>query len=65
MSMGVEGRLIPQWDLADRMAKSLRTAGIGVQEMADYLDVHRDAGHPAAASSARGSASDAIFRAIF
>ena len=53
MSMGVEGRLIPQWDLADRMAKSLRTAGIGVQEMADYLDVHRDAGHPAAASSAR------------
>ena len=42
MSMGVEGRLIPQWDLADRMAKSLRTAGIGVQEMADYLDVHRN-----------------------
>jgi transcriptional regulator with XRE-family HTH domain len=42
MIMGVEGRLIPQWDLADRMAKSLRTAGIGVQEMADYLDVHRN-----------------------
>jgi transcriptional regulator with XRE-family HTH domain len=34
--------LIPQWDLPDRMAKSLRTANVAVQEMADYLDVHRN-----------------------
>jgi transcriptional regulator with XRE-family HTH domain len=37
-----EGWLIPQWDLPDRMAKSLRTANIAVQDMADYLDVHRN-----------------------
>lgn len=36
------GNIIPQWDLADRIAKSLRTANISVQEMADYLDVHRN-----------------------
>lgn len=28
-------------DLADRMRKALRLSGIGVQEMADYLDVAR------------------------
>ena len=33
---------VPEWDLADRMRKSLRTAGMGVQEMADYLDVSRN-----------------------
>jgi transcriptional regulator with XRE-family HTH domain len=32
---------IPQWDTADRMRKSLRAAGIEVQEMADYLGVSR------------------------
>jgi site-specific recombinase XerD len=32
--------LVPQWDLPDRMGKSLRTANVGVQEIADYLDVH-------------------------
>jgi transcriptional regulator with XRE-family HTH domain len=31
-----------KWDLADRMAKSLRVADIGVQEMAEYLGVHRN-----------------------
>lgn len=31
----------PEWDLADRMRKALRQADIGVQEMADYLDVSR------------------------
>jgi transcriptional regulator with XRE-family HTH domain len=41
MSMA-EGWLIPQWDLPDRMNKSLRTANTGVQEIADYLDVHRN-----------------------
>lgn len=32
---------IPEWDMADRMRKSLRHADIGVQEMADYLGVDR------------------------
>ena len=32
---------VPLWDLADRMRKALRTAGLGVAEMADYLDVSR------------------------
>jgi transcriptional regulator with XRE-family HTH domain len=33
---------VPEWDLADRMRKSLRVSGVGVQEMADYLDVARN-----------------------
>ncbi len=33
---------IPRWDVADRMRKSLRDAGVGVQEMADYLEVSRN-----------------------
>lgn len=33
---------VPQWDMADRMRKALRDAGVGVQEMADYLDVGRN-----------------------
>lgn len=32
---------IPEWDLADRLRKSLRDSGLGVQEMADYLGVSR------------------------
>jgi transcriptional regulator with XRE-family HTH domain len=32
---------VPEWDLADRMRKALRVAGIGPQEMADYLGVSR------------------------
>ncbi|MDP9394381.1 MAG: helix-turn-helix domain-containing protein [Actinomycetota bacterium] len=32
---------VPEWDLADRMRKSLREADVGVQEMADYLGVGR------------------------
>ena len=32
---------VPEWDLADRMRKALRTAGVGPQEMADYLGVSR------------------------
>lgn len=35
-----QGR-IPRWDLADRLRKSLREAGLGVQEIADYLGVSR------------------------
>lgn len=31
-----------EWDLADRMRKALRLAGIGVQEIADALEVTRN-----------------------
>jgi transcriptional regulator with XRE-family HTH domain len=31
----------PQWDVADRMRKALRSADIGLQEIADYLGVSR------------------------
>ena len=33
--------LVPQFDLADRMRKALRTSGVGVSEMAEYLGVTR------------------------
>lgn len=33
---------VPEWDLADRMRKALRTSGISVGEMADYLGVGRN-----------------------
>jgi transcriptional regulator with XRE-family HTH domain len=33
--------LVPEFDLADRMRKALRTAGVGSIEMADYLGVAR------------------------
>lgn len=33
---------VPSWDEADRMRKALRHAGVGVQEMADYLGVARN-----------------------
>ena len=33
---------VPEWDLADRLRKALRTSGIGVQEIADYLGVARN-----------------------
>jgi transcriptional regulator with XRE-family HTH domain len=42
MSTSTEGLPIPPWDLADRLRKSLRISGVGVQEMADYLDVSRN-----------------------
>lgn len=32
---------VPEWDLADRMRKSLRHAGVDVQQIADYLGVSR------------------------
>ena len=34
---------IPEWDLADRMRKALRQAGISVQDIAAYLEVEIDA----------------------
>lgn len=33
--------LVPEFDLADRMRKALRTAGVGSTEIADYLGVAR------------------------
>ncbi len=33
--------LVPEFDLADRMRKALRTSGVGSMEMADYLGVTR------------------------
>ena len=33
---------IPQWDMTDRLNKSLKHAGISVQHAADYFDVHRN-----------------------
>ncbi|HEY5116221.1 MAG TPA: helix-turn-helix transcriptional regulator [Nakamurella sp.] len=33
---------IPEWDLADRLRKSLRAAGVPVAEMAEYLGVTRN-----------------------
>lgn len=30
---------VPQWDLADRLRKALRHGGVGVGQMAEYLDV--------------------------
>jgi len=40
----IEPGSVPEWDVADRMRKTLRTANLGVQEMADYLDVSRNTG---------------------
>lgn len=34
--------VVPEWDLVDRMRKALRVSGLGVQEIADYLDVSRN-----------------------
>lgn len=33
---------IPQWDMYDRMVKSLKESGMSVQDAADYFDVHRN-----------------------
>ncbi len=33
---------IPEWDMADRLAKSLRVAHLSSMEMAEYLEVHRN-----------------------
>ena len=33
---------IPQWDMYDRMAKSLKQSGMSVQDAADYFGVHRN-----------------------
>lgn len=33
---------VPEWDLADRLAKSLRQSGVAVGEMSTYLSVNRN-----------------------
>lgn len=33
---------VPEFDLADRLRKALRTSGVGVGEMAEYLGVARN-----------------------
>lgn len=33
---------MPEWDIADRLAKALRHADVDKHEMADYLGVHRN-----------------------
>jgi len=38
----ISGYRIPQWDIYDRMTKSLKECGMSVQEVADYYDVHRN-----------------------
>jgi transcriptional regulator with XRE-family HTH domain len=34
--------MIPEWDLGDRLRKSLRHAGLSTRDMAEYLGVHRE-----------------------
>jgi transcriptional regulator with XRE-family HTH domain len=41
-TIGSGGPHIPQWDMYDRMAKSLKEAGISIAEAAAYFDVHRN-----------------------
>jgi transcriptional regulator with XRE-family HTH domain len=42
MLRGMADISIPEWDIADRMRKALRVAGLSVQEIADYLGVSRN-----------------------
>lgn len=41
MSTQPDAPPVPQWDTADRMRKALRESAIGIEEMAEYLDVSR------------------------
>lgn len=42
MTISTDYALVPAWDMADRLAKSLRVADMTAGEMADYLEVHRN-----------------------
>jgi len=46
-----------EWDVADRMRKSLRVSGVGVQDMADYLGMSRNTGDIYATQHLLGHAS--------
>lgn len=39
---GQGGHAAPEWDLVDRLTKSLRIAGMSGKDMAAYLEVHRN-----------------------
>lgn len=41
MTTAVDPDRVPEWDLPDRMMKSLRVAGLRAFQMAEYLDVTR------------------------
>lgn len=41
MSEATTTTRIPEWDLSDRLRKALRESGVGVQDMAEYLEVSR------------------------
>ena len=42
MSTAPEAGYIPEWDMADRMRKTLRDNDVSVQEIAEYLGVSRN-----------------------
>lgn len=42
MSTQADHGVVPTFDLADRMRRALRYADVGVQDMADYLEVSRN-----------------------
>jgi len=42
MTSAPEPGYVPQWDMADRMRKTLRDSGISVQDVAEYLGVSRN-----------------------
>ena len=42
MSTSTEHMTVPEWDVVDRLHKSLREADMSVNEMALYLGVHRN-----------------------
>lgn len=42
MTQSIDTGTVPEFDVADRMRKALRTGNVGVQEMADYLGVARN-----------------------
>ncbi|WP_078324573.1 helix-turn-helix domain-containing protein [Mycobacteroides salmoniphilum] len=42
MTISTDYAPVPVWDMADRLAKSLRMARMTKLEMADYLEVHRN-----------------------
>ena len=38
----VSGSHIPEWDMYDRMAKSLKETGMSISDAAEYFGVHRN-----------------------
>ncbi len=42
MSISTDHGVVPEWDMADRLNKSLRVAKMSAQQMADHLEVHRN-----------------------